>query len=88
YSTQSNPFCLLKETQIIFTEQSCGYRPMVDRFLRQSGNIPAKTFETSNVVVIKQSVMCELEISILPYIVVQENCQNEQLCFQPIETPT
>lgn len=34
YSTQSNPFCLLKETQFIFTEQSCGYRPMVDRFLR------------------------------------------------------
>ncbi len=48
---------------------------MVDRFLRQSGNIPAKTFETSNVEVIKQSVMCELGISILPYIVVQESCQ-------------
>ncbi|MGD6888319.1 LysR family transcriptional regulator [Bacillus mobilis] len=87
YSTHSNPFCLLKDTQFIFTEQSCGYRPMVDRFLRQSGNIPAKTFETSNVEVIKQSVMCELGISILPYIVVQENCEKEQLCFQPIETP-
>ncbi|KXY76629.1 LysR family transcriptional regulator [Bacillus wiedmannii] len=87
YSTHSNPFCLLKDTQFIFTEQSCGYRPMVDRFLRQSGNIPAKTFETSNVEVIKQSVMCELGISILPYIVVQESCQKEQLCFQPIETP-
>ncbi|RAS99809.1 LysR family transcriptional regulator [Bacillus cereus] len=88
YSTQSNPFCLLKDTQFIFTEQSCGYRPMVDRFLHQSGNIPAKTFETSNVEVIKQSVMCELGISILPYIVVQESCQKEQLCFQPIETST
>ncbi|HDR6317540.1 LysR family transcriptional regulator [Bacillus cereus] len=88
YSIHSNPFCLLKDTQFIFTEQSCGYRPMVDRFLRQSGNIPAKTFETSNVEVIKQSVMCELGISILPYIVVQESCQKEQLCFQPIETPT
>ncbi|TCJ84366.1 UNVERIFIED_ORG: LysR family transcriptional regulator [Bacillus cereus] len=87
YSTHSNPFCLLKDTQFIFTEQSCGYRPMVDRFLRQSGNIPAKTFETSNVEVIKQSVMCELGISILPYIVVQESCQKKQLCFQPIETP-
>ena len=88
YSTQSNPFCLLKETQFIFTEQSCGYRPMVDRFLRQSGNIPAKTFETSNVEVIKQSVMCELGISILPYIVVQENCQKEQIPFNPIQTPS
>ncbi|MFS8351911.1 LysR family transcriptional regulator [Bacillus nitratireducens] len=88
YSTHSNPFCLLKDTQFIFTEQSCGYRPMVDRFLRQSGTIPAKTFETSNVEVIKQSVMCELGISILPYIVVQESCQKEQLCYQPIETPT
>ncbi|WP_142344472.1 LysR family transcriptional regulator [Bacillus cereus] len=88
YSTHSNPFCLLKDTQFIFTEQSCGYRPMVDHFLRQSGNIPAKTFETSNVEVIKQSVMCELGISILPYIVVQESCQKEQLCYQPIETPT
>ncbi len=87
YSTHSNPFCLLKDTQFIFTEQSCGYRPMVDHFLRQSGNIPAKTFETSNVEVIKQSVMCELGISILPYIVVQESCEKEQLCFQPIETP-
>lgn len=87
YSTHSNPFYLLKATQFIFTEQSCGYRPMVDRFLRQSGNIPAKTFETSNVEVIKQSVMCELGISILPYIVVQESCQKEQLFFQPIETP-
>ncbi|MEG7843166.1 LysR family transcriptional regulator [Bacillus mobilis] len=87
YSTHSNPFCLLKDTQFIFTEQNCGYRPMVDRFLRQSGNIPAKTFETSNVEVIKQSVMCELGISILPYIVVQESCEKEQLCFQPIETP-
>ncbi|HDR4424138.1 TPA: LysR family transcriptional regulator [Bacillus cereus] len=88
YSTHSNPFCLLKDTQFIFTEQSCGYRPMVDRFLRQSGNIPAKTFETSNVEVIKQSVMCELGISILPYIVVQESCEKEQLCFQPIDTPS
>ncbi|MDA2215858.1 MULTISPECIES: LysR family transcriptional regulator [unclassified Bacillus cereus group] len=87
YSTHSNPFCLLNDTQFIFTEQSCGYRPMVDRFLRQSGNVPAKTFETSNVEVIKQSVMCELGISILPYIVVQESCEKEQLCFQPIETP-
>ncbi|MEX0137415.1 LysR family transcriptional regulator [Bacillus nitratireducens] len=87
YSTHSNPFCLLRDTQFIFTEQSCGYRPMVDRFLRQSGTIPAKTFETSNVEVIKQSVMCELGISILPYIVVEERCQKEQLCYQPIETP-
>ncbi|TKH17652.1 LysR family transcriptional regulator, partial [Bacillus wiedmannii] len=87
YSTHSNPFCLLNDTQFIFTEQSCGYRPMVDRFLRQSGNIPAKTFETSNVEVIKQSVMCELGISILPYIVVHESCEKEQLYFQPIETP-
>ncbi|OTW72467.1 LysR family transcriptional regulator [Bacillus thuringiensis serovar roskildiensis] len=87
HSTHSNPFCLLHDTQFIFTEQSCGYRPMVDRFLRQSGNVPAKTFETSNVEVIKQSVMCELGISILPYIVVQESCQKEKLCFQPIETP-
>ncbi|PFM60774.1 LysR family transcriptional regulator [Bacillus cereus] len=83
----TDPFRLLQETQFIFTEQSCGYRPMVDRYLRQSGNIPDKTFETSNVEVIKQSVMCELGISILPYIVVQENCQKEQLYFHPIETP-
>ncbi|MGE7881462.1 LysR family transcriptional regulator [Bacillus sp. NPDC094077] len=83
----TNPFDLLQDTQFIFTEQNCGYRPMVDRFLRQSGNIPDKTFETSNVEVIKQSVMCQLGISILPYIVVQENCQKEQLYFQPIETP-
>lgn len=87
-AAHTNPFQLLQETQFIFTEQSCGYRTMVDRFLRQSGNIPAKTFETSNVEVIKQSVMCELGISILPYIVVQESCQKEQLCFQPIETPS
>ncbi|HDR7361697.1 TPA: LysR family transcriptional regulator [Bacillus toyonensis] len=84
---QENPFRLLQDTQFIFTEQSCDYRPMVDRFLRQSGNILEKTFETSNVEVIKQAVMCELGISILPYIVVQENCQKEQIRFQPIETP-
>ena len=54
---------------------------MVNRFLRQSGNIPAKTFETSNVEVIKQSVMCELGISILPYIVVQESCQKDNYVF-------
>ncbi|MED0973211.1 LysR family transcriptional regulator [Bacillus paramycoides] len=87
-SARTNPFDLLQDTQFIFTEQSCGYRPMVDRFLRESGNIPDKTFETSNVEVIKQSVMCELGISILPYIVVQENCKKEQLCFQPIDTPS
>ncbi|MEH7537340.1 LysR family transcriptional regulator [Bacillus toyonensis] len=84
---QENPFRLLQDTQFIFTEQSCGYRPMVDRFLRQSGNILEKTFETSNVEVIKQAVMCKLGISILPYIVVQENCQKEQIRFQPIGTP-
>ncbi|KAB2441539.1 LysR family transcriptional regulator [Bacillus luti] len=83
----ADPFRLLRDTQFIFTEQSCGYRPMVDCFLRQSGNIPEKTFETSNVEVIKQAVMCELGISILPHIVVQENCQKEQIQFQPIETP-
>ncbi|PHD03287.1 LysR family transcriptional regulator [Bacillus toyonensis] len=87
YPVQENPFRLLQDTQFIFTEQSCGYRPMVDRFLRQSGNILEKTFETSNVEVIKQAVMCKLGISILPYIVVQENCQKEQIRFQPIGTP-
>lgn len=84
----ANPLRLLQDTQFIFTEQSCGYRPIVDRFLRQSGHFPEKTFETSNVEVIKQSVMCELGISILPYIVVQENCQKEQIRFHPIETPS
>ncbi|MBJ8008073.1 LysR family transcriptional regulator [Bacillus mycoides] len=87
FPSNTDPLLLLQDTQFIFTEQSCGYRPMVDRFLRQSGRNPNKTFETSNVEVIKQSVMCELGISILPYIVVQESYQKEQLCFQPIETP-
>lgn len=87
FPSNTDPLLLLQDTQFIFTEQSCGYRPMVDRFLRQSGRNPNKTFETSNVEVIKQSVMCELGISILPYIVVQESNQKEQLCFQPIETP-
>ncbi|SCM94703.1 Uncharacterized protein BWINRASL_02303 [Bacillus mycoides] len=86
FPSNTDPLLLLQDTQFIFTEQSCGYRPMVDRFLRQSGRNPNKTFETSNVEVIKQSVMCELGISILPYIVVQESYQKEQLCFQPIET--
>jgi DNA-binding transcriptional LysR family regulator len=87
FPSNTDPLLLLQDTQFIFTEQNCGYRPMVDRFLRQSGRNPNKTFETSNVEVIKQSVMCELGISILPYIVVQESFQKEQLCFQPIETP-
>ena len=37
YCTHSNPFYLLNDTQFIFTEQSCGYRPMVDRFYVKAG---------------------------------------------------
>ncbi|KFN02818.1 bacterial regulatory helix-turn-helix, lysR family protein [Bacillus clarus] len=83
-----NPFHFLQDSQFIYTEQSCGYRKMVNHYLHMNGTIPDKTFETSSIEVIKQSVMCGLGIAILPHIVVQENCKKEQLIFKQIQTPS
>ncbi|WNB93385.1 LysR family transcriptional regulator [Bacillus sp. NEB1478] len=77
----------LREYQFIYTEEWCGYRAMVDRYLRMSGHFPDKKFESSSIEVIKQSVMCGLGVAILPYIVVKENSNNNQLTFKPIEAP-
>jgi len=81
-----DPLVLLKDNQFIYTEKSCGYREMVDQYLRMNGQIPERTFESSSIEVIKQSVMCGLGLAILPNIVVKENCMNNQLFFKPIET--
>ena len=81
-----NPFELLKDYQFIYTEKSCGYRETVDYYLRMNGQIPERTFESSSIEVIKQSVMCGLGLAILPYIVVKENYKNSQLFFKSIET--
>lgn len=77
----------LRDYQFIYTEESCGYRDMINRFLRMSGHLPDKTFESSSIEVIKQLVMCGLGVAILPYIVVKENCNKKQLTFKPIEVP-
>ncbi|MFE5430706.1 LysR family transcriptional regulator [Peribacillus simplex] len=81
------PLEIFRDYQFIFTEKSCGYRAMVDSYLRMSGQIPDRTFESSSIEVIKQSVMCGLGLTILPYIVVKGNCNNNQLIFKPIEAP-
>ncbi|CAM4270831.1 LysR family transcriptional regulator [Bacillus manliponensis] len=81
-----NPSSLLRNYQFIYTEPTCGYRPMVERYLRMNGGIPKRTFESSSIEVIKQSVMCGLGIAILPYIVVKENVEKKQLLFKKIET--
>ncbi|KQL33579.1 LysR family transcriptional regulator [Bacillus sp. FJAT-25509] len=81
-----DPIELLRDYQFIYTEKSCGYRAMVDGYLRKSGQIPDRTFESSSIEVIKQSVICGLGISILPFIVVQESFNKNQLIFKPIET--
>lgn len=86
-SSCDNPFNLLQNYQFIYTEKECGYRAMVDRYLCINGQLPERTFESSSIEVIKQSVMCGLGIAILPYIVVKENCTKKQLTFKPIETP-
>lgn len=82
-----DPSSLLRDYQFIYTEQTCGYRAMVERYLRTNGGIPERTFESSSIEVIKQSVMCGLGIAILPYIVVKENDAKKQLSFKQIETP-
>ncbi|KEK23492.1 LysR family transcriptional regulator [Bacillus gaemokensis] len=86
-ASRENPLDLLRDYQFIYTEKSCGYRAMVDHYLHINGKLPERTFESSSVEVIKQSVMCGLGIAILPYIVVKENCNKKQLAFKPIEVP-
>ncbi|MEA1852260.1 LysR family transcriptional regulator [Cytobacillus sp. FSL W7-1323] len=80
-----NPLKILKDYQFIYTERNCGYRSMVDNYIRMSGQMPDRTFESSSIEVIKQSVLCGLGLAILPYIVVKENCNNNELIFKPIE---
>ncbi|MBD7936400.1 LysR family transcriptional regulator [Cytobacillus sp. Sa5YUA1] len=82
-----NPLKILKDYQFIYTERNCGYRAMVDNYIRMSGQMPDRTFESSSIEVIKQSVLCGLGLAILPYIVVKENCNNNELIFKPIEAP-
>ena len=69
----------LSGESILFTERGCGYRGMFERVLRAEGVIPTSNMEFDSVEAIKQCVIANVGVAVLPYVVVAKEIQNESL---------
>lgn len=73
----------LQETEFIVTEESCIYRGMFEKLLKDHA-IPLQIgFELGNLEAIKQCVMNGLGIALLPKIVVQSELEQQKLVSLP-----
>lgn len=79
---------LLQQYPFIYTEPECSYRKLVHRVLMENGAAPERTLESSSIEVIKQSVMAQLGIAILPHMVVKEAEAQGLLIYREIQMPT
>lgn len=79
---------LLQQYPFIYTEPECSYRKLVHRVLVENGAAPERTLESSSIEVIKQSVMAQLGIAILPHMVVKEAEAQGLLIYREIQMPT
>ncbi|UTG99811.1 LysR family transcriptional regulator [Macrococcoides canis] len=75
----SNIETLLEANNIIFTEIGCYYRSAFERILNQYSIMPSETMTLDNIESIKQCVINDLGISVLPLIAIQNEINNKQL---------
>ncbi|MCM3784781.1 LysR family transcriptional regulator [Neobacillus mesonae] len=79
---------LLQQYPFIYTEPECSYRKLVHQVLLENGTTPERTLESSSIEVIKQSVIANLGVAILPHMVTREAEAKGDLVYREIQMPT
>ena len=69
----------LSPETLLLTELGCGYRGMFERYLLSAGIVPSNYMEFDSIEAIKQCVMANVGIAVLPKVVVAEDIRNERL---------
>jgi DNA-binding transcriptional LysR family regulator len=64
---------------LLLTEQGCGYRRMFERVLREAGVFPGSNLEFNSVEAIKQLVIADVGIAILPGVAVTRELADGEL---------
>jgi DNA-binding transcriptional LysR family regulator len=64
---------------MLYTEQSCSWRPVFDEYLKAEGKTPVSKVELSSIEAIKKCVLCGLGKSLLPHFSVKEEIQRGEL---------
>lgn len=70
---------------IIMTEQGCPYRLLLEELLREAGGEPQSVITFNSLEAIKQCVMDDLGIALLPEIAVESEIKSGKLVRAPIE---
>lgn len=69
----------LEYETLLLTERGCGYRRLFERVLHEAGIFPAAQMEFHSVEAIKQCVMANVGVAILPLVAVEESLAAGQL---------
>ncbi len=69
----------LEGEPILFTELSCGYRPMFEHTLTAAGMRPATNLEFHSMEAIKQCVIAGLGVTLVPEVAVRQECEEGKL---------
>lgn len=77
----------LEREPLLFTERGCNYRTLLERALAAAGIVPATNFEFDSVEAIKQCVIANVGIAVLPWIVVQREIDEGKLVALPWDQP-
>jgi DNA-binding transcriptional LysR family regulator len=64
---------------LLLTEQGCGYRMMFERILREAGVFPGSNLEFNSIEAIKQLVIADVGIAILPGVAVTKELADGEL---------
>jgi DNA-binding transcriptional LysR family regulator len=72
---------------LLLTERGCNYRTLFERALTAAGVIPATNFEFDSVEAIKQCVIANVGIAVLPAVTVQREMAEGKLVALPWDQP-
>lgn len=77
----------LEDEPLLLTERGCNYRALFERRLVEAGVVPSTDYEFDSVEAIKQCVMANVGIAVLPQIDVQRELDNGSLVALPWDQP-
>jgi DNA-binding transcriptional LysR family regulator len=72
---------------LLLTERGCNYRALFERHLTEAGIVPSTDFEFDSVEAIKQCVMANVGIAVLPMVAVRRELDAGRLVALPWDQP-
>ncbi len=77
----------LEDEPLLLTERGCNYRLLFERRLTEAGVIPSTSFEFDSVEAIKQCVIANVGLAVLPLVTVKNELADGRLVALPWQQP-